>query len=125
MAFINEYISEEDKQRLGYDYRWVIDRERGMFLTFKNFGGEDRLIRFELHSYQDAKILIRVDAKNLSSGNPKDGLLKWYDLFNFFILDEEMLKKKEESKAILFEAITEYGSGRPNERFENCTVKIT
>jgi len=125
MAFVMERISEEDKAKFGENSIWAIDRIRGLFLSIEHFAPQENLMRFRLRSYEDGKLLIKVDAKYQPSGSPEEGFLIWYDLFNFFILDEEMLKKKEESKAILFEAITEYGSARPNERFKNYTVKIT
>jgi hypothetical protein len=55
MAYISEYISDEDKANIGFArltahnwkirpdsaHRWVIDRETGNWLLSDNWGGED------------------------------------------------------------------------------------
>lgn len=127
MAFKFEYTSEEDNKKFGVS-SWVIDRERDLFMSCENYSREDMLKRFRLFSYKDGRSILKIDAKDRSVEYCKElGVVsaKWYDMFNWFTLDESMKSKTEELKQILTEAIDEYGRNTSIRRNPDIKVKIT
>ena len=122
MTFIKEYISEEDKKKFGHTSTWTIDRERGVFLI-PEYGRESQM-EFQMYNLSDGKVVLRAKAKDKSSGNPQDGLLRWYEIYNLFVI-ESLRSKENELVNILVEALDVFGHGITKERIENCTVKVT
>lgn len=123
MTFIKEYISEEDKKKYGHTSTWTVDRERGVFLTSSYFG-RDNHVDFKMYDCSANQLLVTATAKDKSSGNPKDGILKYYEIYNIFV-PELMRPREQELINLVIEALDAFGHGALSDKIENCTVKVT
>ena len=123
MTFVREKMSEENKQKYDRLY-WTVDHERGVFLIASGIGRENERT-FELYDSKDKKLILRARAKDKSSGNPKDGILEWYEIYNLFVI-EPMRSRENELVEILIDALSEYGLKEYAQgNLKNCTVKVT
>ncbi|OFW80828.1 MAG: hypothetical protein A2887_02260 [Alphaproteobacteria bacterium RIFCSPLOWO2_01_FULL_40_26] len=123
MAFVREKMSEENKQKYDRLY-WTVDRKRGVFLIASEIGRENERT-FELYNLNDGKFILRARAKDKSSGNPKDGILEWYEIYNLFIV-EAMRSEENKLVNVLTDALNEYGLKEYAQgNLKNCTVKVT
>ena len=122
MGFVIENrLSDEDKQKYGYN-TWCIDRKRGVFMI-PVFGREQQ-IGFELYDYRDGKCLLKAFARDKSTGNTKDGLLRWYEIYRLAVPDQAKTQEVE-MRLLLLEAIDEYGHDLPINAVGTCTVRVT
>jgi len=123
MSFIVEpRLSDEDKKRFGYN-TWVIDREREIFMIPSGIGRESQR-SFELFDYKDGSFLLKAHVTDKSTGNSKDGLLRWYEIHHLQI-PYAIQHREAELVPILLEAMDEYGHDLPINATGSCVVKVT
>lgn len=128
MAFVNEYISPEDRQKydidelnkfyhrmflpMGSGNSWTIDRERNCYLRFVKLGrwceegGEERISYFSFY-WNDVVRVIRLQSEG--SGNRKIAVWAKYHLKKINPpLDDLNAQEKEIFLEMLREGLTAY-----------------
>jgi hypothetical protein len=121
MAFVTELISEEDKQRIGFDEltehmgwhprpsSWTVDRETGNFLINVFWGSEDdRNGVAYWFVWNGSRIGIRAEWR---TSNESDGLVYSWRMTAMSVLPLELDSRREEIYASLQEAITSEKQG--------------
>lgn len=123
MAFVNEYVPEEDVKKYGLEiinrqyqktdirYRWTIDRKRDVYLRWLKGGREEFCDQQDFTLYwKGALIFVRLRVIDAGGERGGKGWTRWALLF--LGCPEELQAKKSEIIADLKEALTAYkGSG--------------
>jgi len=129
MAFVNEYISAEDRSKYGLDEierdvsmrgrapqrQWTIDHERGIYLREINSGREESRHESTWHFYWRGD-LMTVCLEMVDAGGQRGGH-GWshYQLVDCyrkgFFIPTHLLDRRDEILADLREALTAYKGG--------------
>lgn len=142
MAFVNEFVPEEQKDKFDPEvfeipplpplrpYRWVIDRERDIFLicvgrTGYGGGQGDGYIPPEYFTFSFKKQLIKFEAKVSAYGNKSDGWIIEWEITDLKI-PQELEDRQNEIIALLKEAIDMHGNsiGRRSEDVNSINIKL-
>lgn len=122
MAFVNELISEEDKQKIDWSkfktwsyskphrpWKWTIDRERNtFFIPLDQPGYDDTNTRPEIFALYWKNEIIRVEARVSGTGVEKSwDTLTW--TVDRIIVPENLQSEQDEIIHILKEALSVYG----------------
>ncbi len=119
MAFVNEYVSEEEAKKYDLDginrqfgrdpdirYSWTIDRERNVFLMWIKAGREEFASEETFVLWWDGLVVpvytIKGGGGRLSEKSTTIWRLRGIDL------PSELTDKRDELIAVLKEALTEY-----------------
>lgn len=142
MAFVNEYVSEEDVEKYelkklkrsythsdwlppGYRFTWTIDREREAFFMTVGGGREEAPNRLECtFVVQGTDIGVWIDKADESSRSTKDNpfIMVW-DLAELFI-PQKLNMAREDVIALLKEGLTVYGAGGIHTQIPNTLVRF-
>lgn len=120
MAFVNEYVSEEDIKKYGleaidkryfradYKTEWTRDKERDMYLRFMRHGGEDGVSQ-QIFAFYWMGNLLEVGV-TFQGGGMRDGKRwKWWTL-RYLSLPKELELHREEILEDLRDAMSAYGA---------------
>lgn len=132
MAFVNEYVSEEDIEKYGleaidkryfrahYQTEWTRDKERDMYLRFMRDGGEEGMWQ-QVFSFYWKDSLIEVGLKSEGGGaRGGKGWKKWS--LRYLSIPEILEASREQILADLKEALSTYGGGGIDSSYSECTV---
>jgi hypothetical protein len=123
MAFVNEYVPEEDVKKYGLErinlqyrktdirYRWTIDRKRDVYLRWLGGGREEFCDQQDFTLYwKGTLIFVRLRVIDAGGERGGEGWTRW--ALQFLNCPEELQAKRSEIIADLKEALTAYkGSG--------------
>jgi len=143
MAFVNEFVPEDQKDKFDPEvfnlgsafppskpYRWVIDRERDIFLIRVGGSGSgggqgDGYIPPEFYTLSIQGKLVKFDARVTGTGNflTGDAELDW-EVFNLRIV-LELIANKTEILGLIKEAINAIDeTGRPRQKLRAVHVNF-
>lgn len=143
MGFVNEFVPEDQKDKFDPEvfnlgpafppvrpYRWVIDRERNVFLILTgrqgSGGGQgDGYIPPEFFTFSFQNQLIKFEVEITANGNKDKGwTLNW--LIINFTVPSLLESRQEEVLEALHEAIKTHGSstGTPDSRIVGININF-
>lgn len=133
MAFVNEYVSEEDIKKYGleaidkryfrahYQTEWTRDKERDIYLRFMRDGGEDGMWRQKFTFYWKEMLMeVGLDHVGGSGERGAKGAVEWS--LRYLSIPETLLASREQILADLREALSVYGGGGVYSSYTECTV---
>jgi hypothetical protein len=124
MAFVNEYISEEDRQKYGLDEienspgmraraparDWTIDHDRNIYLRYIGCGREEFANRTAWHFYWSGELLV-VDLLTIDAGG-KPGEPCWAKKkIHRLPLPPHLSPRRDVIVADLYDALSAYKDG--------------
>lgn len=135
MAFVNELISEEDKQKIDWTqfkawpfsqpyrpWKWTIDRMQDVFLVALEGRGPEgeRPETYALYWHGD---VIRLEAERNGKGMFANGVDMFWRLFNINI-PQHLKQQRQEILTALREAIDAHGSIYEREQVKSVHIEI-
>jgi len=135
MAFVNELISEEDKQKIDWSkfkawpsskphrpWKWTIDRERDVFLIgLVGRGREDD--HPEVYALSWKGDVIRFEAESGGKGMFTTGVDMFWKIFNIYI-PSHLERQRQEIIETLKEAIDAHGATYKREQVKSVYIDI-
>lgn len=135
MAFVNELISDEDKQKIDWTkfkawsfsnphrpWKWTIDRERDVFLVALEGRGPDGE-RPETYALYWKGDVIRFEAERDGKGMFATGIDMFWKIFNA-CLPQQLEPQRQEILTVLREAIDAHGSIYEREQVKSVHIEI-
>lgn len=132
MAFVNEYVSEDDDKKYGleeldkryfkghFQPHWTRDYERNMYLRFMRDGGEDGMWQQTFTFYWKGT-LFEVGLE--SEGGGKRGDVGWKSwLLRYLSLPKHLEVDREQIIADLKAALTAYGGAGIHTSYTECVT---
>jgi hypothetical protein len=135
MAFVNELINNEDKQRIDWGkfrawsfsdphlpWKWTIDKGRDVFLVM--LGGRGREGEHpETYALSWKGEVIRFEAERDGKGMLTTGVAMSWRIFNISI-PQHLDRQRDEILIVLREAIASHGSVYDRERVASVHIEI-
>ena len=137
MAFVNEYVSEEDDKKYGLEAidkryfighalgytEWTRDRERDIYLRFMRHQGEDGMYKQTFTFYWRETLLeVRLDLIDGGGEPGGKGWIKWS--LRHLSLPESLAIYREQILADLKDALRTYGGGGTSSAYTECDITL-
>jgi hypothetical protein len=135
MAFVNELISEEDKQKIDWTkfkawpfsdshrpWKWTVDRERDVFLVMLCGRGREGE-HPEVYALSWKGHFIRFEAESGGKGMFSTGVDMFWKIIKIDI-PEKLKHRREEILEILKEAIDAHGSVYEREQIKSVHIEF-
>ena len=127
MAFVNERITEEVKNRFGLKEGtiwWVVDREHDAYFIYTGMMGMNDALLFELHwEKQITKIMTKATSQPRERENDTVRYDVTYDIITLNIPDGQVYEK-EKIHDMIEQAFEQYGLHGNKDRAATVTVNI-
>jgi hypothetical protein len=135
MAFVNELINEEDKQKIDWTkfkawtyskphrpWKWTIDRERDVFLVGLIGRGREN-DHPEVYALSWKGNVIRFEAESEGKGYFASGVDMFWKIFNIYI-PPYLEGQRQEILSTIKEAIDAYGATYKREQVKSVHIEI-
>lgn len=135
MAFVNEYVSEDDDKKYGLEaidkryfkghapgyVTWTRDHGRDIYLRFMRDGGEDGMWQQKFIFYWKGTLMeVGLDLIKATGERGGKGVVEWS--LRYLSIPETLSASHEQILADLKEALSMYGGGGVYSSYTQCTT---